>query len=69
MTPLNKMFPKGDVKFDNNEHMLKVRLGHDAFEYWQLQVFKLISSRGFTMRGSHQGPIKGYETQTFTFGR
>ena len=62
------MFPKGAVRFDNNEHMIKVKLSHAAFEYWQIQIFKLISSRGFTMKGT-QGASRGYEQQMFMFGR
>ena len=72
MTPtLEQMFPKGNLKFNTNEHMVRVELSSSAKEYWQMQIFKMITARGFVMRTSHSSGFHGMEliAATYTFGR
>ena len=68
---LEQMFPKGKLKFKNDEHMVRVDLSTSAQEYWQMQIFKMITARGFVMRTSHSSGFHGMEliAATYTFGR
>ena len=68
---LTKMFPRGNLKVNRHEHMLRVDLGYDSFEYWQMQVFKMISARRFVMRTSHaSGSVnEKVNSVTYTFAR
>ncbi|XP_072029861.1 uncharacterized protein [Amphiura filiformis] len=68
---LNKMFPGGNVRFNRNEHMLRCELGYDKVEYWQIQIFKMISARGFHMKTSHASATSAEKViaSTYTFAR